>query len=122
MAGTLTLTFTGSLVNGEFADTLPSARATTITQTGQGCSSGIVNVGTSEEDLTISDITTEGIMYIKNLDSTNYVTLGPKSGTMVAFMRLKAGEWGFFRLEPGITITLQANTASVKCDIRVYED
>jgi len=76
----------------------------------------------AEEDLTLTDITTEGWCVMRNTDTANYVTYGPKSGTMVAWGRIEAGEVAMCRLEPGITIRAQANTAAVDLDILILED
>ena len=84
---------------------------------------GTVTVGTSEEVISTGDITTLGYAFIINLDSTNYVRFGPESGgAMVPFLRLKPGEFDILRLEPGITIRGQANTADVDCFISILDD
>jgi hypothetical protein len=94
-----------------------------ITQAAQGAHSPVVSVETVEEDLPIGDITTLGWLYLRNLDTTNYVTYGPKSGgAMVAFGRIKPGEPALMRLEPGITLRWVANTAAVKIQVKLFQD
>lgn len=122
MAGTLSLKIYGTLVNGEQSLAFGSNTADSVVQTGQGTHAGVAVVGTSEEDLGIGDISTLGYLYIKNLDSTNFITYGPKSGgVMIDFGRLRAGEHAVIRLEPGITLRWVADTANVKVEFLLME-
>jgi len=85
---------------------------------------GVVEIGSGgEEDITFTDITTEGWCWMKNLDPANFVQYGPKDGTaMVPFGKLKAGEWCVFRMDPGITLRMIADTAPVNVQIKLFED
>ena len=49
-------------------------------------------------------------VYLKNTDSTNYVSVKTDGGNV--FARLRAGEFMFFPLELSIGLELQANTGS----------
>lgn len=121
MADEIKLTIQGSLTNGKLSETFAPGQIS-ITQTTQGSHGSTVSVGTSEEDLSVGDISTLGLLFLRNLDSTNYVTYGPKSaGAMVAMGRIKAGEVAALRLEPGITLRWQANTAAVKVKVLLLE-
>lgn len=124
MADELKLTLQASLVNGYFKDTFAPGQIA-ITQNAIGGHRPIVIVGTGEEDLSVGDVTTNGWLLIRSLEPAggNYVQFGPKSGgSMVAVGRLKPGEIACLRLEPGVTLRWVANTASVKVDVRLYED
>lgn len=84
-------------------------------QVATGSDGGLITIGTSEEDLTITDVTTPGLLILRNTDVTNYVRFGPKSGTMVAVGRLQPqGLPGVIPLDDTVTITLIANTAPCK--------
>ena len=75
----------------------------------------VQNIGTSEEDVTFS-VTTHGWFLMRNLDATNYVQWGAKDTTMKTIGRMEAGETaGPFRMEPGVTLRMAANTAA--CDV-----
>jgi len=89
-----------------------------------GSYGSVVTVGqAAEEDYTTGDIATLGWLFLENLDDDNYVTYGPKSGgVMVPFGRLEAGEVAAFRLEPGITLRWQADTADVQVKTLLLED
>lgn len=93
-----------------------------VTQTNQEFHGTVVSVGFSaEEDLSLGDVTTNGKIYVKNLDATNFVKYGPKSGgVMVEFGRLKPGEIAWLRLAPGITWRWIADTAAVKVLVKAY--
>lgn len=84
---------------------------------------GMVSIGTSEEDIVTTDISTLGWCFIKNLDPTNFIKYGPKSGgSMIEFGKLKAGEAAVFRLMTGITIRAVADTAACKVQILILND
>lgn len=122
MANEIKINFGVTYANGALSDAVAPYTAN-VNQTTQQFHGTVVSVGTSEEDLAIGDIATLGYLYLKNIDPTNYVQYGPKSGaSMVAFGRLKAGESAMLRLEPGITLRWIANTAAVKVLAKIYND
>jgi len=122
MAGTIVASLNCSVVNGTFtAD--PNVPTVEMVQTNAGGGNpGTVTVTTSEGDITIG-LTTPGICIIQNIDPTNYVEYGPKSGgAMVVFGKIKPGEFAFFRFGASVTLRCKANTASVKLRIQTFED
>lgn len=85
--------------------------------TARGPNPGTVAVGTSEEDISFGDAA-PGWVIIKNLDSTNFVKYGPKSGAaMVDFGRLYPGMASMFYLASGVTLRMIADTAA--CDVLI---
>lgn len=123
MANEITGSYQFRVSNGNFQ--FNTVESFTYDQaTAGGANPGTVNVGTSEEAISLGDITTNGWALIKNLDSTNYVTWGPESGgAMVALGRLEAGEVALLRLTPSaLTLRMQANTAACDVLIQVFED
>lgn len=94
-------------------------------QTGDGGGNpGTLTIPTSDTAVTLTGITTPGWAIFRNLDATNYVDFGPDSGgAIVPFGRMEAGEPACFRLQPsGLTLRMQANTASCRVEIEVMED
>lgn len=88
-----------------------------------GGNPGTVNIGTSDEAISLGDITNAGWAFFQNLDGTNYVEIGPDSGGSIApFLRLEPGEFALMRLIPSISLRGQANTAAVDVLIQVMED
>jgi len=125
MADEFTCTFNIRLQNGVYKDSYNPGQVQ-IDQAAIGKSDQILSIGTSEEDVTLGDISTEGVCILQNMDTTNYVSWGKKdgSGNMQAIGRLKAApsatEPSFpaiFTFEPGATLRMQANTAA--CNVRV---
>ena len=125
MSNEIKLTMKLSVLNGDYNQEV-NPGLIQIDQTTQGACGGIVEIGTEEETLEFLDIATEGYLYLRNLDDTNYVTYGPDYAGLVAFGKLKAGEWALLRLAPfeeegsgsGAptygSIALQANTSPCK--------
>lgn len=122
MANELKVSLTVTVANGSYKlDFNPGLKQ--ITQDAIGSEEGVQIVGTSEEVVTVGDVTTLGWALFHNLDATNYVEVGPESsGALVGFIRLEAGEFCLLRLKPGITIRAQANTAAVKLRKIILQD
>lgn len=87
---------------------------------------GTLSIGTSEEDVDLSALTTEGWLWMKNLDTTNHVQWGASTGgtfpSMVTIGRLEAGEPALFRMEPGATLRMKANSSACLVYIGAMED
>lgn len=72
--------------------------------------------------LTLSDFTTILGLFVKNHDSTNFVTgtyreLGDAAAANRTF-KLSAGQWlKLVNVSPGTVLTLAADTAAVKCEV-----
>jgi hypothetical protein len=109
-------------VNGNFRD-MVNPGPLTVDQAAIGRGGHVQVIGTSEEDFELGDVSTNGYAVFRNLDATNYVLFGPKSGgAMVTFCKLKPGEMAVMRIAPTVVIRGKADTAAIKLDIRVYED
>lgn len=116
MANALNLSVSASWTQGNYSDTFqPSLAALTLNTQGQA--GGIQAIGTSEENLVSGDIATNGMLFLMNLDATNYVQWGMSdSGTMKAVGKLKGGataaSCALLYVDAGVTVRLKANTAS----------
>ncbi len=76
-------------------------------------------VGTSDEELVQpTEIGTLGLVWIKNLDATNYVEYGLTSSYTG---KLKAGEENVFRAA-GSGVFVKADTASCNVQYAMFED
>lgn len=122
MAGELRATLTTQLTNGSLVD--PNLQGSASID--QSVAAFVVlnpTVTTSEGDITFTGITTLGWIRIRNLDATNFVKYGPNSaGSMIVLGKLKPGEEAWLRLMTGVTLRMQADTASCKVQIRAYND
>lgn len=82
-----------------------------------GPTPGFLTIGTSEESVALGELSTLGWVLMRNLDETNFVQWG--FATTDYGGRMEAGEpAGPFRLEPGTTIYLKADTAA--CQVLIY--
>ena len=123
MANEITVNLNMEIKNGFFAESIRPGQIR-IDQSGEGRSGVVQTIGTSEEVVAFTEISTEGVLYMRNLDDTNFVRYGPERpvSILVYFGKLKPGEYALFRLAPGVVMRAQADTAAVKLDVRLYED
>jgi hypothetical protein len=120
MANEITVTSGIQVRKGNLlVDVTPTTKQITMTGSG-GPTPGFMTVGTTEESTAFPELTTEGWLWMKNLDSTNYVQWGFSTGVYGG--RIRAGETAEFRMEPGLTLFLKANTAACPCQIYGFED
>ncbi|MGW8177227.1 MAG: hypothetical protein ACWGQW_00300 [bacterium] len=96
------------------------SKTITIDVSGDSYTSGVQNIGTTEESLTlVPDLTTPGFVILTNLDATNYVEIGSTTG--VYDIKLKPGESVLYRHNSS-TIYAKANTAAINLEYTVVED
>lgn len=120
MANEITVTVSLGVINGNLRDSFaPGALSFTQAAIG-GPYPGYQTIGTSEETVPTTEITTLGWAVFRNLDVTNYIEIGFSTG--VYGIRLESGEVAVFRLNPGATIYAKANTAACKLLAKVYQD
>lgn len=105
--------------------TLPTHGGTTqsLTMTGSVYAAGSPSIGTgAHEALPMQDVTTAGVAYFRNADSTNYVEVGyDTAGTFRPFLKLKAGEEYVCRLTQNAPYA-QANTGAVVLQYLILQD
>ena len=118
MANEITAFCQLSVVNGDYNPGQISV-SKQITQNAQGAASGIQIVGTANEALTVGDVTTYVMLFLRNLDATNFVTYGSTAGLE---FKLKAGEWACMRRTPASTVEIKADTAAVKVQFLLLQD
>lgn len=116
MANEISVNVKVGLTKGDLSRRLSCSK--TIDQSGAGVYHNTVSIGTTEESIaTFGDVATEGLIYLRNLDATNYVQWG--FSTTVYGGRIAPGMVaGPFQAEPGLTLFLKANTAA--CLVEVF--
>jgi hypothetical protein len=129
MANEISIALTASLTNPSTqSGSTPQLKdtqllsAVTFTQTTQLLFSEAITCTTADTAITFTGVTTQGWCILQNLDGTNYCTVGPgNAGAIVNFMRLVPnGGRAVFQLDPSCSFRIQANTASCKVRITVY--
>ena len=120
MANEITVTQAIQCINGNLRVSFPQL-SRQFTQAATGLSDQLLTIGTTEETVSVTDVSTLGWCVFQNTDATNYVHWGFSTGVYGG--RMEAGEpAGPFRLEPGSTIYMKANTASCKVRALILQD
>lgn len=114
MANEISVTTTLTVSSGNSGSSRTHSDAT-IAQSAAGLDCQMLQVTTGAVSLTPVGVGTEGWLYMRNLDATNYVDWGIASNHIG---RMMAGESVVFRLKAGATLNLQANTAT--CEVEVF--
>lgn len=76
-------------------------------------------IGITDETLNLGDISTIGFVYMRNLDATNYITVG-SDGTLYP-LKLKPGEFFLGRWNAA-AIHAKANTAPCNLEYTIIPD
>lgn len=121
MAGELKITIIGKLNNGGYKVDWSNGQKS-IDQSAVGAASGVQSVGTSAENIDGGDVSTPGYLFLKNLDSTNFVEFGVDSSGFVKVGKIEAGEEACFRVAASTTVQLKADTATCKVAYILTED
>lgn len=96
------------------------ARRYQIDQAGVGQDDRKHTIGTTEESITFTDIATNGVVFMENMDTTNFVEWGYSTGVYGG--RMLAGEpAGPFRLNTGASLYMKADTAACRVRVVHYE-
>jgi len=120
MANEITISSRLTLKNGTLAFDYATGSILLDQTAAGGPTPGYVTIGTSEESFTFGELSTLGFLMMRNLDATNYIQWGFATGVYGG--RMRAGEpAGPFRLEPGTTLYLKANTANCKALLYALE-
>ena len=116
MANEITVTSRLQVVNGNLSFD-SGGLSLNVDQTARGGPTpGYVTIGTSEEEVALAALSTKGFVWMRNLDTTNYVEWGFATGVYGG--RMRAGETaGPFRLN-SLSLFLRANTAA--CKVLIY--
>lgn len=121
MPNEFTTTVGVTLTNGNLRVSFPQVSRQS-NQTTAGLSDQVLSIGTSEENVSFTDITTPGLCVLHNLDSTNYVEYGQSDGgTMKKVGKLAAGDVHLIRIAGSVTLRMQANTAACKVRVMCFE-
>lgn len=87
--------------------------------TGDAFSQQVQSIGTSEEEVAQgADLGTPGYVFLKNMDSTNYIEVGSTTG--VYDIKLLAGEIALYR-HNSATIYAKANTSACLLEYIIIE-
>lgn len=124
MANEITISTTVKLSKGNFSHTFsPGQLQADLTTARRG--GNVQSIGTaSPEALTIGDVAAPRLGILRNLDATNYVTVGPQSSTtsnMEPMLRIPAGHFVILWLDPTVTLMAKANSAAVNLQVDIFD-
>jgi len=122
MADELKVQLKSTLTNGGLSETFGTSTFLSFDQNVQGSHGTTAIVGTGEEIMTSGDITTPGWLFMKNLDTGNYVEYGPDSSGMVTFGKLKPSEVACMRIHPNVVVKWKADTADCRVQMLFLDD
>ena len=123
MADEITITISGSLVNGLLKRTYAPGAAQ-VDQAAKKRSGHSQDLTTSWEAVDLEDVTT-GFVFLTNLDATNAVEFGPleagSGGDGLSFGILAAGDPpACFHLKTGVTLMVKAAAATATVDVECW--
>lgn len=113
MANELSLSIGFNYTKGTSMASVAINKSNFVTVAGTAVEAGIQNIATTEEAVTLGDVSAPGYVFLLNTDATNYVEVGGSTG--VYDIKLKAGQWAVFPLD-GTTLFAKSNTAA--CDLQ----
>lgn len=123
MADELRLTTKLTYNNTPIANISRDETDVTFDVTGTRYSQVVQEIGTVEEPLTLGDVPSANLGYcwLKNLDPTNFINIGPAAGDAY-LVKLKPLESAVFRLMTSITPVCKADTAACDAEVLIIED
>lgn len=80
----------------------------------------IIPVTTAEQDLVFTNVTTPKFCMLQNLDATNIIQWGPKSGTMVEVGRISTLGEVIFEIGSGVTLRVRTVASTASLRVRVW--
>ena len=119
MADEISLTVNSTLANGSVEHEF-RPNSINIDQANGRYIDRIQDIGTSEETISFGDLTAKGLCLVQNMDSTNYVSWGHTTGNLDC--RILPGEYSTFRMVDSGALIMQANTATCKVRIVLYDN
>lgn len=114
MSGTITTRLNITIENGNFRYDPPEFSSEIVQATQGGETPGFLAATTSEADIAFGGSVSPGRILLFNLDATNKLQYGPKSGgSMVALGEIEPGDFEWFTLKTGTTLRYRSNTGTV---------
>jgi len=119
MASEITVAASITVRNGNMIESIAPGQKLIDQAAVGGPSPGYVTIATTEENVTFPEISSLGWLFLQNLDATNYIEWG--FSATVYGGQLLPGEYGLFRLKPGVSLFMKANVAACKAIVKAFE-
>jgi hypothetical protein len=115
------LALTASMVYTKFSTSESASFSGSVDVVGNNFIHHVQNVGfASDEALELGDVTVGGYLVAVNRDGTNFVQIFGATGE-TALVQLLPGDFCQFRVDPGATVFVQADTDAVLLEYWLYE-
>lgn len=112
MANEIQITVKGTLKNADLLDEFnPGTQR--YDQTTQDAAGDVIAAAVTEASLTIP-ITTPGYIFLRNLDETDSILIGPLLVTLVPFIKLGPGQVACFPLDAAVTLRFKSSANTPK--------
>ena len=105
-------------INGVLTLDTTVFKAVSYDDTSVSTSTTTIATGSTPTQIINKSVTKLTYVYIKNTDSTNYITL--YNDDKEDWGRLLPGEWAFFPVAPSVGFEATANTAYVIIEIAIF--
>lgn len=119
MANEISLIRSVSITSGNYRDNVSSQTKTydlgAIEQF-----ENVIPLTTAEVDLVFTNVTTPKFCILENLDATNIIQWGPKSGTMVEVGRISTLGEAIFEIGSAVTLRVRTVAATANLRVRVW--
>jgi len=119
MADEITLTVRFDVENGSYDPGAIQVSSQSLDQSNAGCREGIQEIGTSDETLTSTNLSSKGWLYMRNMDATNFIEWG---FTNAYGGKMEASEFVICRTATNADVHLKADTAACDLQYRWLED
>ena len=114
MANEISVSASIEVNNGNFRISFSSGAVRVDQTTATGGNPGVVEIGTSEETVSFGDVT-PGLVWMRNLDATNFVTWGNTTGNLAQKLA-PGGVPTLVEINSG-SLIMQADTAA--CNVQI---
>lgn len=120
MANEISLIRSVSITNGNFRDAIQS-QTKTFDMAAVEKYENVVPITTAETDLAFTNVATPKFCMLENLDSTNIIQWGPKSGgAMIELGRISTLGEAIFEIGSSVTIRVRTVASTASLRVRVY--
>lgn len=115
------LALTASMVYTKFSTSESASFSGSVDVTDNNFIHHVQNVGfASDEELVLGDVTVGGYFIGVNRDGSNFIQIFGQTGD-TALAQLLPGDFCMFRVDPGATVFVQADTASCLLEYWLFE-
>lgn len=92
-----------------------------VSRTGSKVAAFAKTVGTSDVTISLSDLSSPGYAFVKNIGAAGNISFGYNDGTQRSLMTLGPSQFAVFPVKSGVTLGAVADQAGCQLLVLVYE-